>query len=179
MTSTLMRDCQQQGWIWFTSSSLVGEEKDVSVMETLQLLGRFVLPPGLLLAWMILLSCPSVFALNPALDVNQYAHTSWKIREGFTKGVISSIAQTPDGYLWLGTEFGLVRFDGVKAVPWQPPPGQHLPSSEIIRLLAAGDGTLWIGTRGGLASWSGGMLTEYPELSGQFLFALLQDREGT
>ena len=100
-----------------------------------------VLLAGLLLAW-----SPCVFALDPALDVSQYAHTSWKIREGFTKGAIASIAQTPDGYLWLGTEYGLVRFDGVRTVPWQPPPNQHLPSSEIPRLLTARDGTLWIGT---------------------------------
>jgi len=37
--------------------------------------------------------CPGAFALNPALDVSQYAHTSWKIRDGFTKGSITSIAQ--------------------------------------------------------------------------------------
>ena len=71
---------------------------------------------GMLLAWS---TC--VFALNPALDVSQYAHTSWKIRDGFTRGIIIAIAQTPDGYLWLGTEFGLVRFDGLRALPWQPP----------------------------------------------------------
>jgi ligand-binding sensor domain-containing protein len=52
------------------------------------------------------------YALNPALDVSQYAHTAWKIREGFTKGAIYAIAQTPDSYLWLSTEFGLLRFDG-------------------------------------------------------------------
>ena len=56
-----------------------------------------------------------VFALDPSLDVSQYAHTAWKIRDGFTKGTIFSMAQTPDGYLWLSTEFGLVRFDGVQA----------------------------------------------------------------
>src|SRR6266849_7507414 len=98
-------------------------------------------------------------ALNPALDVSQYAHTSWKISEGFSKGVIRSIAQTPDGYLWLGTEFGLLRFDGVRAVPWQPPADQHLPSNDIWSLLAARDGTLWIGTPKGLASWKSGKLT--------------------
>jgi ligand-binding sensor domain-containing protein len=54
--------------------------------------------------------------LDPALDVSQYARTSWKIREGFSKGTILAIAQTPDGYLWLGTEFGLLRFDGVRNV---------------------------------------------------------------
>ena len=65
----------------------------------------------------LLASCPCASALNPSYDINQYAHTAWTIREGFFKGAISSIAQTPDGYLWLGTEFGLPRFDGVRSVP--------------------------------------------------------------
>src|SRR5882724_243389 len=95
------------------------------------------------LACVLLAVSPCALALNPALDVSQYAHTAWKIRDGFTKGVIDSIAQTPDGYLWLGTEFGLYRFDGVRAVPWQPPAGQQLPSTYIRSLLAARDGTLW------------------------------------
>ena len=76
----------------------------------------------------------------------QYAHTAWTIRDGFLKGGVRSIAQTSDGYLWLVTEFGLVRFDGVRAVPWTPPSGQSLPSTNIRSLLAARDGTLWIGT---------------------------------
>ena len=53
----------------------------------------------MVLAWRLLAWCPSAFALDPALDISQYAHTSWKIREGFTTGAITSIAQTPDGYL--------------------------------------------------------------------------------
>src|SRR6266850_4922062 len=92
------------------------------------------------------------FALDASLDISQYAHTAWTIRDGFTKGPINAIAQTPDGYLWLGTGFGLVRFDGVRAVPWQPKEGQ-LPSSVVGPLLVARDGTLWIGTLKGLASW--------------------------
>jgi ligand-binding sensor domain-containing protein len=134
---------------------------------------------GTVLAGMLLGWCPGALALNPALDVSQYAHTAWKIRDGFTKGRIVSIAQTPDGYLWLGTEFGLLRFDGVKNVPWQPPAGQHLPSNWIVRLLAARDGALWIGTDKGVASWKNGRLTQYPELAGQFIFALLEDRDGS
>jgi ligand-binding sensor domain-containing protein len=96
---------------------------------------------GAALAAMLLAWLPCAVALNPDLDVSQYAHTAWRISEGFSKGAINSIAQTPDGYLWLGTEFGLLRFDGVRAVPWQPP-DQHLPSNMVIRLLAARDGTL-------------------------------------
>src|SRR5262244_115181 len=130
------------------------------------------------LAVMLLAWCPSAFALNPALDVSQYAHTAWKVREGFSKGEINSIAQTPDGYLWLATEFGLLRFDGVRNVPWQPTGDQHLPSSQIFSLLAARDGTLWIGTSKGLASWKDGRLTQYTELAADYIFALLEDRNG-
>jgi signal transduction histidine kinase/ligand-binding sensor domain-containing protein len=116
--------------------------------------------------------------LNPSLDVNQYAHKAWTVRDGFFKSGINRIAQTPDGYLWLGTEFGLLRFDGVRSVPWQPPEGEQLPSSYIRHLVTARDGRLWIGTNEGLASWKDGKLTHYPELAGQMVQALLEDREG-
>ena len=123
--------------------------------------------------------CPCAFALDPSLDVNQYAHTAWTARDGFFKGTIRAIAQMPDGYLWLGTEFGLLRFDGVRAVPWQPSPDQHLPSNDIYALLVAHDGTVWIGTTKGLASWKDGKLTQYAELAEQYIFRLLEDRGGT
>ena len=127
----------------------------------------------------ILLACYSfAFALDPALDISQYAHTAWKVRDGFAKGSIYAIAQTPDGYLWLGTEFGLRRFDGVRAVPWTPPNGQ-LPSNDIPTLLVTRDGTFWIGTTNGLASWKDGKLTTYSELNGSRIFALLEDRNDT
>src|SRR5262245_393514 len=140
---------------------------------------RFLLASSVLLSWLLMESRPSAFALNPALDISQYGHTSWKVRDGFPKGQVLSIAQTPDGYLWLGTEFGLVRFDGVKNDPWRPPADHPLPSNLIFSVLAATDGTLWIGTLNGLASWKGGKLTEYPELAGQCIFKILEDHDGT
>jgi ligand-binding sensor domain-containing protein/signal transduction histidine kinase len=135
---------------------------------------RAAIALGILLA-----CCPCAYALNPSLAVNQYAHTAWTIRDGFFKGIISSIAQTPDGYLWLGTEFGLLRFDGVRTFQWQPPAGQRLPSSFIRGLLAARDGRLWIGTAEGLVSWKDGKLTDYPKVAGQLVSSLLEDRTGT
>jgi len=124
-------------------------------------------------------SATSASALDPALDVNQYAHTRWLVREGFSQGQVTSIAQTPDGYLWIGTELGLLRFDGVRAVSWHPPGHEHLPNRWIRTLFVAPDGTLWIGTLGGLASWKNGKLTHYPELSEHSVNTLLSDREGT
>src|SRR5271170_412388 len=127
----------------------------------------------------MLIARTCAFALNPGLDVSLYAHTAWRIRDGFAKGSILSIAQTPDGYLWLGTAFGLYRFDGVRSVLWQPPPDQQLPSTTIATLVATRDGTLWIGTWSGLVSWKNGKLTQYAELAGLHIFALIEDDEGS
>ena len=131
-----------------------------------------------ILLGILMAGCGCGFALNPSLDISEYGHDAWTVRSGFIKGNIYTIAQTADGYLWLGTEFGLFRFDGVRPVPWQPPAGQHLPSA-VFRLLGAHDGTLWIGTFAGLASWSGGKLTRHPEMDGQVVGSLLEDSEGT
>jgi signal transduction histidine kinase/ligand-binding sensor domain-containing protein len=125
----------------------------------------------------LLLSCPSTFALNPELDISQYAHTSWLASQGFFS-VVRAITQTQDGYLWLGTELGLIRFDGVRAVPWTSPPDERLPSSSITSLLGTRDGALWIGTVDGLARWQGGTLTHYEELASQRILSLAEDRNG-
>src|SRR5271166_1948786 len=127
----------------------------------------------------LLACCPCVSALDPSLDISQYAHTAWKVREGFSKGAINTIAQTANGYLWLGTDFGLLRFDGVRTVAWEPRGNEHLPSNIIRSLLVSRDGTLWIGTHKGLASWKDGKLTQYPEVPGQRVDTLVEDREGT
>jgi ligand-binding sensor domain-containing protein/signal transduction histidine kinase len=126
----------------------------------------------------VLLWCPHALALDPSLDVSQYAHTAWTDRDGLP-GAFYAITQTPDGYLWLGTQSGVVRFDGVRAVPLPLPPGQQLPSTAVGALLTARDGTLWIGTLDGLVSWKNGQLTEYPALAHRTVLALLQDRDGT
>src|SRR6267154_3395540 len=116
----------------------------------------------------IVLACSAcAFALNPSLDASQYAHAAWKASDGFTKGVILAIAQTPDGYLWLGTEFGLYRFDGVRAIPWQPEESRNLPSGAIMSLLVSRNQTLWIGSEKGLASWNQGKVSRFAELDGE------------
>jgi signal transduction histidine kinase/ligand-binding sensor domain-containing protein len=132
---------------------------------------------GTVAASAILTAPSSAIALNATLEVTQYAHTAWRVADGFTKGAIHSITQTRDGYLWLGTEFGLLRFDGVRTTPW--PSDRALPSNQIRSLLTGRDGTLWIGTSKGLASWKDGKLTTFAELAGQIVDRMLEDREGT
>jgi signal transduction histidine kinase/ligand-binding sensor domain-containing protein len=122
---------------------------------------------------------PKTYALDPTLNIGQYAHTSWKIREGFVGSSTAAIAQTSDGYLWFGTSSGLFRFDGVRFVPWQAPNGGRLPADQVRSLLAARDGTLWIGTHEGLARWTGHGLVQYPELEGWLIQSLVQDSGGT
>ena len=122
-------------------------------------------------------SCRSCFALNPSLDISQYAHNAWTVQDDALKGAFRAIAETPDGYLWLGTEFGLVRFDGVRFVAWNLTTGQRLPST-IQSQLAGRDGTLWIDTVEGLANWKDGRLHEYGEFTHQNVLTWLEDREG-
>ena len=132
-----------------------------------------------LCALTMLLRPPPAVALNPSLDVSQYAHTAWTFREGFFNGTVYAFAQADDGYLLLGTQTGVVRFDGVRASPLPLAPGQQLPSTAVGALLPARDGSLWIGTFGGLVSWKDGRLTENAALANQSVIALLEGRDGT
>jgi signal transduction histidine kinase/ligand-binding sensor domain-containing protein len=125
----------------------------------------------------LLLLANSAGGLDPGTALAQYGHTAWRVREGYFAGPPGSIAQTRDGFLWIGTTAGLIRFDGVRFVRWEPPAGMHLPDDRIINLLGAGDGSLWIGTANGLARWHDGNLAVYAR-AGRF-GALLEDRQGT
>ena len=128
----------------------------------------------------ILLRASSILALNPSLDLNQYSHVAWTLREGALKGFPRSLTQTADGYLWLATEAGALRFDGVRFVSWRPPTSTALSSdTAIVKLLGTRDGSLWIGTSLGLARLKDGELLALPDLEGRYIGALLEDREGT
>ena len=121
--------------------------------------------------------CSSAMALAPDRRISQYAHTAWRIQDGFFSGTPQTITQTADGYLWIGTEAGLVRFDGISFVPWTSPNGKALPSSRIHALLGTSDGSLWIGTSRGLARWSKEELFTF---AGEpaFVEAIVQDFDG-
>ena len=121
--------------------------------------------------------CPSVFALSPFLEISQYAHTAWTVRDGFFKGAINAIGQNQDGYLLLATERGLLRFDGVRPTPLTA--NEQISRGDIRTVFAATDGSLWIGMESGVSSLKGGRRTDYPELAGQRVLSILEDKQGT
>src|SRR5262245_47279866 len=120
---------------------------------------------------------PPAPALDPAVHISQYAHTAWRVRDGFLGSTPYAIGQTTDGYLWIGTQAGLVRFDGARFEPWAPPSGASLPSSTVYSLLGARDGSLWIGTGSGVVHWIDGRLILYPKVKGR-INAMLEGVDG-
>ncbi len=88
------------------------------------------------------------------------------MENGLPQNTIHAIAQTSDGYLWLGTEAGLVRFDGVQFALFDRASKPALPDNDVRCLLAASDGALWIGTGEGLARLDHGAVKVYTTANG-------------
>ena len=148
-------------------------------MERVKLQSGLKAAPVVLGMLIVLLWSPPVSALNASLEIDQYAHSAWTYGNSFPSGAVYAISQTADGYLWLGTQSGAFRFDGVRAVPLVLSSGQQLPGTVVEAFLPARDGTLWIGAFDGLVSWKNGRITEYPALAHHIHLTLLQDRAGT
>ena len=108
----------------------------------------------------------AVVLLGPASShgqqLTQYAHTAWRVQEGVFDASPVSIAQTTDGFLWIGTLNGLIRFDGAHFESWNDRL-HELHTCCALSLLGSSDGSLWIGTSVGLAKLSGGKLVRGDE----------------
>ena len=105
--------------------------------------------------------------LDPNKTIGQFTHTSWSAKDGIP-GPVQAIAQTPDGYLWLGTRAGLYRFDGLRFISWEAARGgDPLPQSSIVSLFTARDGSLWMGFGAGVvARLRDGVLRTYSAADG-------------
>ena len=108
-----------------------------------------------------------ILALDPTSLISQYGHSVWRVQDGAFRGAPNALAQTKDGYLWMGTDGGLVRFDGVRFDSFNPPSGERLLDPRVFSLLGARDGSLWIGTGYGISRWRSGELINYLQLSGR------------
>jgi len=99
----------------------------------------------LFLSW---LSSPS-HALNPSKSLREFVHASWSVDNGLPQSTVRAITQTRDGYLWLATHEGLIRFDGRHFFTFNEANAPALAGNGISALLAAKDGGLWVGLRDG------------------------------
>lgn len=97
----------------------------------------------------LVIGVDSLVALDPSKPITFYKHKVWSIEDGLPMNSVISIAQTRDGYLWLGTEAGLARFDGIDFDVFDHENTPALLNDLILSLTADRQGALWIGTRGG------------------------------
>lgn len=86
-------------------------------------------------------------AMDPSRAMSQYIHDHWGPEQGFPRGPVYAITQTPDGYLWIGTQAGLVRFDGWSFVPINDS-SQNYQITNVLGLAPASDGSLWLRLQG-------------------------------
>lgn len=110
-----------------------------------------------------------------------YEHQTWQTESGLPQNSVHSIAQTKDGYLWLATEDGLARFDGVKFVVFDSENTPQLRNNNIRCLLEARDGSLWIATADGLTRLQHGqfsLFTTNQGLPSNNVLSLSQDGAG-
>src|SRR5215475_7918312 len=89
-------------------------------------------------------------ALNPRRELSQFAHQLWSTENGLPQNTVHAIAQSADGYIWLATEEGLARFDGIGFTVFEKDNTPQLKSSDIRALLSDNQGSLWISTTDGL-----------------------------
>ena len=131
-----------------------------------------------LLCFFSLFVCDSVYGLERDRSVYQFYHTAWTAKDG-APSQISALAQTIDGYLWIGSARGLFRFDGVQFESYIPPAGAELPSHNIYALMATPDGGLWISFRpSGLAFLKDGMMrvfTRPDEIPSSWVYCFARD----
>jgi PAS domain S-box-containing protein len=112
-------------------------------------------------------------ALDPNKRLTQYAHTAWRIQDGFLPNTPFWISQTKDGYLLVGGGSGALRFDGVRFTPWPAP----IASTPILHLVSVRVGEFWIATQSELAHIRDNVVVSRYDLSR--IQAIAKDTDGS
>jgi PAS domain S-box-containing protein len=135
----------------------------------------------LLLTWS--LAClPAYASLDPARGLTQFTQDVWNAQTGLPQSSVLAIAQTQDGYLWIGNEDGLTRFDGVRFTVFDRDNTPELQSNDIRSLVVDHQNSLWIGTNGGgLTRYREGHFTTFTSrdsLLNDAITTLFEDSDG-
>src|SRR5437879_5679466 len=117
------------------------------------------------LPWLLvlcLLAVSSSWAVDPTRKISQYVHNTWDSNTGLPQNTIRTVLQTRDGYLWIGTEEGLVRFNGTDFTLFNKSNTDALKNDEIRFLFEDTEGSLWIVSNiRGLARYRNGQFHSY------------------
>ena len=122
------------------------------IARSVGLLGRL---SGVLLCFSAFLTGGPCVAQNNAVQVSQLIHKAWRLREGEIPSAANSIVQTKDGYIWVGTDNGLYRFDGES---YERIGADSVPTLNVVTLFVERDGTLWVGTSNALYHFERGRM---------------------
>jgi ligand-binding sensor domain-containing protein/signal transduction histidine kinase len=122
------------------------------------------------------------FALDPAKAITQYSHEIWQAEQGLPVSSVASVLQTSSGYLWLGTEEGLVRFDGTRFKIFDRTNTKEITTQSVVALCEDHQKNLWIGTYGGgllrMKDDQFQAFTTHEGLSNDQVTAVYEDRKG-
>ena len=124
---------------------------------------------------------PVPFGLTPSKHLTQYIHEAWQTEKTPLEGAIRSMAQTREGYLWIGAQEGLFRFDGDNITPFNTRTTPQFASNVVSALFEDREGNLWIGTSDGLLKYRDRSFTRYTTddgLSSNIIVSLFEDRRG-
>ena len=126
---------------------------------------------------------------GPGLDFGRRGHSAfflclpgWNTRDGLPQVSVQAVLQTRNGFLWLGTQEGLVRFDGVKFTVFNKKNTPQFRHSDTRALCEGRDGRLWVGTANGLLSYENGVFATHflnRNPGGDFVSVLFEDAQGT
>jgi signal transduction histidine kinase/ligand-binding sensor domain-containing protein/CheY-like chemotaxis protein len=120
---------------------------------------------------------------DPYNAIQGYGHQAWQAPEGLPQDSVQTILQTRDGFLWVGTERGLARFDGLHFDVLKTTNDGGIKINYVEVLYESRDATLWIGTRdSGLIAMKNGKFTVYPTANvfgGEDVTSIQQDRDGS
>jgi ligand-binding sensor domain-containing protein/signal transduction histidine kinase len=140
--------------------------------------------PAITLCSLLLLGlvCTQAMALDPAREISQFNRQAWLTENGLPQNTVHSIRQANDGYIWIATEEGLARFDGIKFTVFDKQNTPELKSNDIRVLLEDRRGALWIGTAEGLVRLLDGKFTAFTTQNGlpsDVIDALCEDGSGS